>query len=66
MEKDSNYDVFMNINIEKYKGKWIAVCESHVVSSGENAKKTYEEAQKKCPNKKILIAKVPEEQTMIY
>ena len=66
MENDSNYEVFMKSNFDKYKGKWVAICESNIVCSGDNAKKTFEEAQKKCPNKKILIVKVPEEQTMIY
>jgi len=66
MVEDSNYEVFMKESFEKYKGKWIAICESDVVSSGENAKKTFEEAQEKCPNKKIMIVKVPEEHTMIY
>ena len=66
MVKDKNYEVFMKINFEEYKGKWVALCESNIVSFGENAKKTFEEAQKKYPNKKILIAKIPEEQTIIY
>ena len=66
MVKDKNYEVFMKINFEEDKGKWVALCESNIVSFGENAKKTFEEAQKKYPNKKILIAKIPEEQTIIY
>jgi len=66
MEKGTNYEMFMVKDFEKYKGKWVAICETDIVSAGEDAKKTFEEAQKKCPNKKILLAKIPEEQTMIY
>ncbi len=66
MSEDSNYEVFIKTDFGKYKGKWVAICEESIVSVGENAKETYKDAEKKCPNKKILIAKVPEEQTMIY
>ncbi|MFA7708071.1 MAG: DUF5678 domain-containing protein [Candidatus Pacearchaeota archaeon] len=66
MVKESNSEIFAKINLGNYKGKWVAICETDIVSFGENAKKTFEEAQKKCPNKRIVIARVPEEQTMIY
>ena len=66
MSHNSNSEVFANLDLEAYKGMWIAVCESEIVSYGENVKKTFEEAQKKHPNKRIVIARVPEEQTMIY
>jgi len=66
MPEDSNYGVFMKESFEKYKGKWVAICEKDIVSAGENAKETFEKAQKICPGKKIMIARVPEEQTMIF
>jgi len=66
MVKDSTSGIFAKINIDTYKGKWIAVCEMNIVSFGDNAKETFEEAQKKCPKKRIVIARVPDEQTMIY
>ncbi len=66
MTKESNYNVFMSSNLENFKGKWIAICEENIVSFGDNAKKTFEEAQEKYPKKKIMIARVPEEQTMIF
>lgn len=67
MEKNnSEINIFAKIDLEKYEGKWVAICETEIVGYGENAKKTFEEAKKKCMNKKIIIARVPEEQTMIY
>jgi len=66
MTDESNYDVFLSSDLEEYKGKWVAICEEDIVCSGENAKDTFEEAQKKCPKKKIMIARIPEEQTMIF
>jgi len=62
----SNSDIFIEINLEEHKGKWVAICDTNIICYGENAKATFEEAKKKCVNKKIIIARVPEEQTMIY
>ena len=62
---DENYSAFLTANLEKYKGKWIILCDEHVIASGENIKKIVNEAQEKCPDKKFLLARVPEEGTMI-
>ncbi len=62
---DENYSAFLTANLEKYKGKWIIVCDEHVIASGENIKKIVNEAQEKCPDEKFLLARVPEEGTMI-
>ncbi|MCK5602338.1 succinyl-CoA synthetase subunit alpha [Candidatus Pacearchaeota archaeon] len=62
---DENYSAFLTANLEKYKGKWIILCDEHVVASGENIKKIVDEAQEKWPDKKFLLARVPEEGTMI-
>lgn len=61
MTEKSNYNVFMSSDLENFSGKWIAICEENIVSFGDDAKKTFEEAQKKCPKKKVMIARVPEE-----
>lgn len=61
-----NYDVFLSMDASQYIGEWVAISEGRVVSRGENLKKVYEEAKKKYPNKKPLISKVPEKQTMIF
>lgn len=63
--KDKEYSAFLSANLEEYKGKWVILCEEHVVSSGENVKEIVNEAEKKCPGKKLLLARVPEEGTMI-
>lgn len=64
-DKDSK-QVLSKIDVETYNGKWVAICETDIVCYGENAKETFQEAQKKCESKKIIIARVPEEGTMIY
>jgi lipocalin len=63
---DENNDVFLKIDLENYRGKWVVICEADIVSFGDNAKEVYEDALKKRKGKKLMIAKVPEEQTMIY
>ncbi|MCX6750015.1 MAG: DUF5678 domain-containing protein [Candidatus Pacearchaeota archaeon] len=65
-KSESSQKIFAKIDLEKYEGKWVAICELDIICYGENAKTTFEEAQKKCKNKKIIIARVPEEGTMIY
>lgn len=62
---DENYSAYLTANLEKYKGKWIILCDEHVIASGEDIKKIVSEAQKKYPDKKFLLARVPEEGTMI-
>ena len=48
------------------KGKWVILLNEHVIASGDDIKKIIKEAQEKHPNKKFILAKVPEEGTMIY
>ena len=52
-------------SVEEYKGKWIILCDEHVIASGDDIKKIIGEAEKKYPKKKLLLARVPEEGTMI-
>ena len=62
---DDNYSAYLTANLEEYKGKWIILCDEHVIASGDNIKKIVDEAQEKCPEKKFLLARVPGEGTMI-
>jgi len=65
MDEDKSYSAYLSANLEEYKGKWIVLCDEHIISSGENIKVIVEEARKKFPSKKLLLARVPEEGTMI-
>ena len=66
MVEDSNYEVYLDTDLENYKGKWIVICNEHIISSGDNVKQILEEASKKYPKKKFMLAKVPEEGAMIF
>ena len=63
---ESNYEIYLKTNLDNYIGKWVAICDKGVVASGDNAKKVFEEAQSKFPNKKIMLVRVPDEKTMIF
>jgi len=49
----------------KYKGQHIAIVGDKVVASGNDPKKVWEEAKKKNPNKKPVLAFVPKEETLV-
>ena len=61
-----NYEFFMKTDLSTYIGKWIAICNKKIVSSGNNPKQVFQEAKKRCPDEKPLLAKVPEKETMIF
>ena len=61
----SNYEVYLKTDLERYTGKWIAICEEGVVAFGDNAKAVYYEAKNKFPQKKIMLVKVPEEESLL-
>ena len=48
------------------KGKWIILLDENVISSGDNIKEMIKEAEKNHPRNKLVLARVPEEGTMIY
>ena len=55
----------MGLDLSSYTGQWIAIVDKKIVASGEDAKKTYDEAKRKAKDKKIFITVVPEKETMI-
>lgn len=62
----NNYQFFMETNVDKYVGQWIAICNQRIVSHGKNAKVVFEEAKKKCPKERPLLTRVPDKETMIF
>jgi hypothetical protein len=50
---------------KKYSGKHIAIVDNQVVASGTDPKKVWEQAKKKYPNKKPVLAYVPKEETLV-
>jgi len=48
------------------KGKWIILLDDNIIVSGDNIKEIFKEAEKNHPRNKLVLARVPEEGTMIY
>ena len=63
---DQPYDFFLETDLDNYKGEWVAICDTSVLSHGKNLKNVVEEAKRKCDNKKFLLAKIPSGETMIF
>lgn len=61
-----NYNFFMQTNLNKYIGEWIAICNNSIVSHGKNVKEVFKEAKEKCPKTKPLITRIPDKETMIF
>jgi len=49
-----NYNWYIKADISNYAGKWIAIVNGKVASSGNNAQKVYQEAKKMYPGKNLL------------
>lgn len=51
--------------LKKFRGKHVAIFKHKVIASGDNAIDVLENAQEKYPDKKIVLAFVPKEETLI-
>ena len=61
-----NYEFFMKTDLSAYIGKWIAICNEKIISSGDNPKQVFQEAKRLYPGHIPLLTKVPEKDTMIF
>lgn len=60
-----NYQSFLRIDTRRYRGEWIALAGKKIVAHGKRADLIYEKATKLYPSKKISLAKVPKEETLV-
>jgi len=65
LQKEINYNEFLKLNTENYTNKWIAMIDGKVVSASKTFKQTFNEAKRRFPNKRPLIAKIPSRKAMI-
>jgi len=63
---DKNYSFFMQANVDKYVGEWIAICEEKIVSHGKDVKAVFKQAKEKCPKGRPLLTRIPDKETMIF
>lgn len=68
MRKDtsrSDYNWFVKTDLSQHRGKYVAIAEEKVISSGYNAKEVYKEALGKSPKVRPTLAKIPSEDIMV-
>ena len=63
---NTNYQFFMKENMDKFIGEWVAICDNKIISHGENVKEVFSGAKKKCPNKRPLLTRILDKETMIF
>lgn len=61
---DDNYQFFMETNMQRYSGEWVAIHGKKVVANGKDFKQVFASAKK--ISRKPFIARVPENGTMIF
>ena len=61
---ETSYNFFLETDLNRYKGEWVAISDSTIVAHGQDLKKVVEKA--KSGGKKFLLAKVPSGETMIF
>ena len=64
--QEMNYQYFMEADIGKYSGEWIAILEDKILAHGRNLKMVVEKARALSGGKKFLLARVPSEEAMIF
>ncbi|EKD61994.1 MAG: hypothetical protein ACD_52C00325G0005 [uncultured bacterium] len=63
--KKSDYEWFLKADLSQYKGKYVAIVDRKIVSSGKNAKSVYLKALKRLPKTRPTLAKIPPENMMV-
>ena len=61
-----SYNYYIETDLSKYVGEWIAIVDKTIVSHDKSAKKAYKEATEKYPKMRPLLAKVPTEKALIF
>ncbi|MFC1722932.1 DUF5678 domain-containing protein [Nanoarchaeota archaeon] len=61
-----NHKFYLKANLDPYIGEWIAICDEQIAAHGKSVKKVISDAKRKFPKKKPLLARIPNEETMIF
>jgi len=64
--KEKNYDAYLAADLKDLTGQWVIFSDGKLVSHDPNLKKAVERARAVVGDKQLLIAKVPDKETMIY
>ncbi len=61
--KDFNW--FVNANLSKYRGQYVAIVDKKVVTHGDNAKEVWENAKRQHPDKIPALTKIPRDDILV-
>jgi ABC-type enterochelin transport system ATPase subunit len=61
-----NYNYFIKTDTSEYSGEWIAIANKQVIAHGKSAEMVYQKALKKFSNEEISLAKIPEDEVLVY
>ena len=60
-----NYEWFLGKDLSKYNGKWVALFNKKVISSGKNALNVLNEFKEKYPNQRPLLTKIKDKVSVL-
>ncbi|MBS3077543.1 succinyl-CoA synthetase subunit alpha [Candidatus Pacearchaeota archaeon] len=63
---EMNYEFYVESDMSKYIGEWVAIFEGKVIAHGKNIKLVAEEATALAKGRKVLFARVPDKAAMIF
>jgi hypothetical protein len=61
-----NCEFFLNTDMSKHIGDWLAIVDEKIVASGKNAKDVYRQAKEHYPSKTPMLTCVPKGGAMIF
>ena len=63
---DESFHWFTTADLSEYEDKYIAIVDRKVISVHEDPEVAYASAKEKCPDKEIVLWKVPHGDTFIF
>ena len=63
---EKNYEYFLSADVKAFVGEWLIICDGKIVSHGKDVKLVFKEAMAKYPGKRLMVARVPDRETMIF
>ena len=65
IESYSNYEWFLKKDLKEYSGKWLAIIDQRVVTSGANVEEVIRKTNQKYPKRKPFITKVKDKLSIL-
>ena len=63
---EKNYNSYLQMDLSRFIGQWVAILDSTIISNGKELKKVYKEAKELSKGRKPLFVHVPENDFVLY